>query len=639
MKRLIVLILATCLLSQSLLLSAHAQTNNASTIEQIRASIASLEKLERNGIAVGEAASLNREFLTSRRKQLREALKRRETALTEYLLVAGSSLSESEQKAVQASLANVRMEMRKLDSLIADADAASSEGESDADTRVREADSAPVVSAGWRRAAAETSAETSSAAEPVARDDDDSCGKNCEPKEGKNDLVIDARTGAPKEGAKMKFGLHDTARIVITNKNPFRYQYQVKIKATPIAEPAIAAFFGNFTFPAVDVDKAKDATKASGNELAPLAACTDKAVAELNKDKDRLAAQDDGSVDGSLRNLYEGNDGKGGIKGEYDKRAAKFKAAQEKLYDGNATCADDLCKTATDISSTLQSYKPDLEGIGKSITRFRDHAVTLGDDAEALLNNTKTPPGCRDRLKELVILASNYQKTADDFEKGVATITAGKKTFDEAVKTIDKVLHDPNAFSEVHSAGPFSSPNDVEITVERKDLRAADSKFEQVGDATKINFGGGARFAIAGGVVASPFETITYKRVPAIIDGRSTTIIGAENSSNSRILPILMLHGRLFEMNNKYISGVHLSLGITAKPNDTGTNVEWLVGPSVSFIEERLFLTVGGYAGRRQVLEGNLTPGQELPADFKEDIPVNNRLVWKPGFALTYKFK
>ena len=30
---------------------------------------------------------------------------------------------------------------------------------------------------------------------------------------------------------------------------------------------------------------------------------------------------------------------------------------------------------------------------------------------------------------------------------------------------------------------------------------------------------------------------------------------------------------------------------------------------------------------------------EELPEEFKEDIPVNNRLAWKPGFALTYKFK
>ena len=138
--------------------------------------------------------------------------------------------------------------------------------------------------------------------------------------------------------------------------------------------------------------------------------------------------------------------------------------------------------------------------------------------------------------------------------------------------------------------------------------------------------------------MVSPFETINFKRVPALLNGQQTTIIGREESSNTRILPILMLHGRLAEGKGP-ISGFHFSLGVTAKPNDTATNVEFLIGPSISFIEERLFFTFGGYAGRQKQLEGNLVLGQELPKEFTDDIPTSTHLVWKPGFALTYKFK
>jgi hypothetical protein len=101
---------------------------------------------------------------------------------------------------------------------------------------------------------------------------------------------------------------------------------------------------------------------------------------------------------------------------------------------------------------------------------------------------------------------------------------------------------------------------------------------------------------------------------------------------------MLMLNARLFDGKGP-VSGVHMSLGVTAKPDDKGTNVEFLIGPSISFVEERLFLTFGGYAGRQKQLEGNLVPGQQLPKEFTDDIPTSNHLVWKPGIALTYKFK
>lgn len=103
---------------------------------------------------------------------------------------------------------------------------------------------------------------------------------------------------------------------------------------------------------------------------------------------------------------------------------------------------------------------------------------------------------------------------------------------------------------------------------------------------------------------------------------------------------MLMLHGRIYSKPGwDYVSGIHLSLGLTAKPDNEGTDAEFLFGPSVSFIEERLFLTVGGYAGRKQELEGNLVPGQVIPKEFGDELPVSKHYVWKPGFAVTYKIK
>jgi hypothetical protein len=101
---------------------------------------------------------------------------------------------------------------------------------------------------------------------------------------------------------------------------------------------------------------------------------------------------------------------------------------------------------------------------------------------------------------------------------------------------------------------------------------------------------------------------------------------------------MLMLHGRLYRPDEEKwgFSGLHWSLGITGKNDNKGTDIEYLVGPSASFLNDQLFLTVGGYAGKQQALDGNLFPGAEVPKDLAE-IPVHKNYHWKLGFALTYK--
>lgn len=647
MKKLTVLILATCLLNPLLLPGARAQSSTAAAgiLEQLRASIIALEKIERNGggmTSSNEVATLNREFLTGKRRQLQAALLRRQTALEEYLLVAGASLNESEVQAVQRSLGDLRRELRSLGDSIAGADgarmesvapispgnveAAPDDGSGARSGAAQRAEPASFVRTGW----AARAAETSGALEPPLQEGVSNSCPSCLPDpalDEEKDFIINARTGEKR--GKTRFGRSERARIIVTDKNPFLYEYRVTLKDKPIAEPAIAAFFNRFSLFAEEL---KEKTEAGAVKEA-LVSCP--SLNEVTTVERQLAAEDSSTDANSLRNLYLAQ------KRAYDEAARQLKEAQDVLYSPNASCPT-LCATATNIRSSLQNHRPALQQLSEKITRFKIRASFLQSEVSRLQQGAALSPACTTQLDQLRRLASDYANTADTFEKGLVTITNGKKTFDAAIKTINEVFANPNAFYQVYTRGPFSLPTDVEITVERRNLREESATFVKIGETETINFGGGARFAIAGGVVASPFESITYKRVPAIIDGRSTTIIGAENSSNSRILPILMLHGRLSEFKKPplgFISGIHLSLGITAKPNDEGTNVEYLVGPSLSFIEERLFFTVGGYAGRRQQLEGNLAPGQELPAEFKDDIPINNRLVWKPGFALTYKFK
>jgi hypothetical protein len=449
----------------------------------------------------------------------------------------------------------------------------------------------------------------------------------------KTDFIINARTG--ETSGKKKFGLRDNARIIVIEKNPFLYEYRVTLKDKPIVESAIAEFFGGWPL-FVDSVKPKDDSKATAEAAAPPCPELDEALKELSGMEQYLADADSSADDNSLRNRYLAE------KTTYEGVSQQADSAKKTLYDENTSCSN-VCATATGIRSTLGQYNPDLERLSDDVNRFKSHADTFQRDVLDLENRVRhskpaLPGECLQVVDALRNVAAGYMTTAEDLESGIKKMTTGKKAFETIVKTINNVFASPNSFYQVYRRGEYSAPTDVEITVEKKDLTKDDATFAKVVDAEMLNFGGGARFAIAGGVVVSPFETINFKRVPALIGGQPVTIVGKDEGSNSRILPILMLHGRLFNGKGS-VSGVHLSLGVTAKPDDKGTNVEFLVGPSISFIEEHLFLTFGGYAGRRKQLEGNLVLGQQLPKEFTEDIPTSDHLVWKPGFALTYKFK
>jgi hypothetical protein len=471
-------------------------------------------------------------------------------------------------------------------------------------------------------------------APPAAEPASPSCLPVPTPDESK-DFIINARTG--ETWGKKKFRLSDNVRIIVIEKNPFLYEYKITLKDKVIVESAIADFFKGWPLSIEDAKKAEEPAKKTDDKAvaSSCSALTENfgdQVYHLNNLQDWLS-----------KNMAPLGASYTTQKDSYEPVAKSVDDDKKVLYDENASCSA-VGQKATNIRTTLNHYQPDFESLSKELATFKLYAELFQREVAALIERTRDKAqisdsdACRQVLSAYEASAKGYVLFASEKEAGLEKMKSGNKIFNALVNTINKVFSDPHAFYQVYTRGNYGQPTDVEITVERKDITKEEGKFVKLIDAETINFGGGPRFAIAGGVVVSPFETVNFKRVPALVNGQQTTIIGREESSNSRILPMLMLHGRFAEGKGP-ISGFHFSLGVTAKPNDNATNVEFLIGPSISFIEERLFFTFGGYAGRQKQLEGNLVLGQELPKEFSDEIPTSTHLVWKPGFALTYKFK
>jgi hypothetical protein len=158
---------------------------------------------------------------------------------------------------------------------------------------------------------------------------------------------------------------------------------------------------------------------------------------------------------------------------------------------------------------------------------------------------------------------------------------------------------------------------------------------------------GSRRFELSGGMAYSTLNRREFQPVLGfardangqIVDaeGKPTdkrelsTIVGISESSKSRFSPLVMLNTRLTN-NPKY--NLFFSVGVTAKKDSAGTDVEYLIGPSFNFLNKNVFFTFGAYAGKQQKLAGDLFEGARLS---DTTIPIQKEYKWAPAFSFTYR--
>lgn len=464
-----------------------------------------------------------------------------------------------------------------------------------------------------------------------------SCATACEPTPAanpKNDFIIDAITGATS--GKTKFKRTDRTRIIIKNKNPFLYEYRVSIEDKAVEEPALASLeelfgsIGKGTFPkadANDTNKASDAQNKAADvnpaaQSCPIMNDVHKANRELLRDEGEL-----GDKVGKWTDDFNA----------VDKRGDDLKT---RLVTAGAQCPA-LCSDANSLVEDLRGYltntKSSFDELVKEANQFEKDANGFSAIVDTLVDKNAA---CAQEIKiaHLEQLAEHHLEFAQKLTGELNKLKEGRKKFDTAAKSVEKALTTANAFYEVIEKGDFNEATDVNIKIERKDITKDKSEFASL-IQTKLNFGGGPRFTLGGGLVASLLERPEYERVSTVVNGQVVNIVGLKRTSSGRVLPLLMLHTRIGDIRRGPIDGIHFSVGATAKPNSEGTSAEFLFGPSLSFAQGKMFFTAGGYMGKKQELQGSFALGSQIPSDFGAELPIAEHYVWKPGFAITYKIK
>lgn len=162
------------------------------------------------------------------------------------------------------------------------------------------------------------------------------------------------------------------------------------------------------------------------------------------------------------------------------------------------------------------------------------------------------------------------------------------------------------------------------------------------GQINEVVLLGRPRFMLSGGLVYSPLPRRTFESVKGFTrdaqgnpsgDG-SSDIVGFGENSSRRLLPMVLLNSRLLSFKP---ASLFFSFGVTAK-HDDNLDIEYLIGPSVSFLNDRALFTFGAYGGKTQYLVSDVKVGDELPDDVGNAKLFRKSHVWKPGFSFSYSF-
>lgn len=153
---------------------------------------------------------------------------------------------------------------------------------------------------------------------------------------------------------------------------------------------------------------------------------------------------------------------------------------------------------------------------------------------------------------------------------------------------------------------------------------------------------GRPRFALSGGLVYSPLPRRTFQSVKGFArdaqgnptgDG-SANVVGFGENSSRRLLPMVMLNTRLADFD---AASLFFSTGVSAKYDDN-VDIEYLFGPSVGLLGNRVLFTGGLYGGLTQNLVADVAVGDVIPDSAGDAKLYRKTMTWKPGFSISYFF-
>ena len=332
------------------------------------------------------------------------------------------------------------------------------------------------------------------------------------------------------------------------------------------------------------------------------------------------------------------------LKNTIDAQVTKYKDFTDEVNgiigDANASGAA-LCSNVKDELPKIEQFNIDDAALSAALKNLQTETEQLDDKIKETSCKGKEKDTAKTALK-------NAQNIAEWSADRIADLRKANKDVQALAAKIKRTLNDPEAFWESRSLGPHLESTEADISVTRKDNMNPDAATQEFRPKFTVVFGSTKRFFIAGGIAASAAHRRTFNTIDGFIrdhngdfvkdaNGAPTRgkVIGLQEDSVGRVAPSVLLHGVLLRPDKGIVSGVALSLGVGAAGGDDSV-LQYLLGPTISFAEDHLFVTVGAFRGTEKELGGDFYVGAEAK---DVTVPVVDRHTWTFGFAVTYRIQ
>lgn len=490
--------------------------------------------------------------------------------------------------------------------------------------------------------------------------------------DARNGNLIDTSNGRIVTSQQRTGKRESTIHIIIDNMNPYLYTYEFNKTNAGVQEQELGPFLKLIGGVVGDILPADESAAALPTAEEPATTGTGGGTESATDNKARKQACSDEATEvmRRLNKLHDdvadaletiGNEIKR-IRGISIHLIGEYNAARVPLYTLNRTRLQLYCDSESLLARTagvvttgdpnfidparLEELKDELAALKRKAARLEAEAQEFRDD----FPDCAKQPSIKPVLRDIINVADEAQALVDEYEGVRKEIVKARNDLVAGRGNVERILGNGHAFFEERAIGNF-----VETTVVTIDLKVTPRPGVTEAtpvviddDKTTFKFGNAPYFTVSGGLIFSTLRKKEFVRVQGFERDRAgnlvmtngqpnlTTVIGLEESSPTRINPAVFLNGRIPGTQYGFLDGIHLTLGLTAKNDKEGTDIEYLIGPSLSFFENKMFFTVGGYAGKQQKLEGSFFEGLALP-DSVSELPIRKDYRWNVGFALSYR--
>jgi hypothetical protein len=449
------------------------------------------------------------------------------------------------------------------------------------------------------------------------------------------------RIDAARSGVSIQDKLHDgaAARVVIYNKNPFRYRYIVTERQRELGVAVVTDFFKAVPGLGPLVDQVFGAAAppppAPKAPFCPADPASNKAFNAYTS-----AIAEAAKESGSLKKVFQEKD-------EVLKQYNRF------LDDtaGDSIACETACETASQLLAGLDkvlSTKAEadrVEKLGKTLAGLEDQlkavqaAVGAIDPSRTDTSVEKKPilDVCKAQLageeKTLAATKATLAKDIEAFRAALKTIQDESPRLARFQTLLRAVVAGREAFVEVRTFDSSAGAKNVQVAVARVDLRTDNAQAETLAN---LNLDiGSVPLSVSLGFGFSTLDEVKIVR-QAASDGQGgvVTIFGYQHNSRFRPSGVALLTGHLKSWRDVTLGA---SAGLVVLDPADSAGAEFILGPSLGFRSNLIWLTGGLHLARVRKLAGGFSIGDRVPAALQDPLPIESN--YKPAFMFSLTFK